>query len=120
MPSRRAVALFSLAACAMRFVLVSAADADRWWAHVKFLAYYSLQCRDTGSAGYRKAADYVAGEFQKAGLAPGGLKGYLLPVRFRSRTVTSVQFTITGVAPTTRNIGLAELQAYATDPASRG
>jgi Zn-dependent M28 family amino/carboxypeptidase len=63
------------------------AEADRWWAHVRFLADDALEGRDTGSPGYRKAAAYVAGEFQKAGLAPAGTDGYLQPVTFRSRRI---------------------------------
>jgi hypothetical protein len=61
------------------------AEADRWWAHVRFLADDALEGRDTGSPGYRKAAAYVAGEFQKAGLTPAGTDGYMQPVKFRSR-----------------------------------
>ncbi len=63
------------------------AEADRWWAHVRFLADDALEGRDTGSPGYRKAAAYVAGEFQKAGLSPAGTDGYLQPVTFRSRRI---------------------------------
>ena len=63
------------------------AQADRWWAHVRFLADDSLEGRDTGSAGYRKAAAYVAREFEKAGLQPAGTDGYLQPVQFRSRRI---------------------------------
>ena len=37
----------------------------RWWTHVKALANDGLQGRDTGSEGYRKAADYVAQKFQR-------------------------------------------------------
>jgi Peptidase family M28 len=63
------------------------AEADRWWAHVRYLADDALEGRDTGSPGYRKAAAYVAGEFQKAGLSPAGTDGYLQPVTFRSRRI---------------------------------
>jgi Zn-dependent M28 family amino/carboxypeptidase len=61
--------------------------AERWWSHVKFLADDALQGRDTGSEGHRKAAAYVAAEFEKAGLKPGGVGGYLQPVKFRSRRI---------------------------------
>ena len=66
---------------------VSAAEADRWWSHVKFLADDRLQGRDTGSDGHRKAAEYVAAEFRRTGLEPGGVNGYLQPVAFRSRRI---------------------------------
>ena len=44
------------------------ADGNTWWKHIEFLADDALQGRNTGSAGHRRAADYVAGQFKKAGL----------------------------------------------------
>lgn len=41
-------------------------------AHVKFLASEDLEGRGLGSDGLDKAAEYIAAEFQKAGLKPGG------------------------------------------------
>jgi hypothetical protein len=64
-----------------------APDGRRWWSHVVFLADDALQGRDTGSPGHRKAAEYVAREFQKAGLQPAGTQGYLQPVHLKSRTI---------------------------------
>jgi Zn-dependent M28 family amino/carboxypeptidase len=58
------------------------ARGKRWWAHVEFLADDKLEGRDTGSAGFEKAADYVAGQFAGAGLKPAGVKGYRQPVEF--------------------------------------
>ena len=43
-----------------------APDGQRWWSHVAFLADDALEGRDTGSEGHRKAAEYVAREFEKA------------------------------------------------------
>ena len=63
------------------------AAADRWWAHVQFLADDALEGRDTGSDGYRKAAAYVAAEFEKAGLRPAGTNGFLQPIKLRSRRI---------------------------------
>ena len=62
-------------------------DGDRWWSHVRFLADDKLEGRDTGSAGHRKAAEYVAGEFQRLGLKPAGTEGYVQPVKFLSKTI---------------------------------
>ena len=59
--------------------------AERWWSHVTFLANDSMKGRDTGSPEHRKAAEYIADHFKRAGLAPGGTKGYFQPVPFRSR-----------------------------------
>jgi Zn-dependent M28 family amino/carboxypeptidase len=48
----------------------------RWWAHVVALANDGMEGRDTGSPAYKRAAAYVAAEFEKAGLKPAGEKGY--------------------------------------------
>ena len=50
------------------------ADQTRWWGHVKTLADDSLEGRQTGSDGYRKAASYVAEQFEQAGLKPAGTR----------------------------------------------
>ncbi len=42
---------------------VDTSDGQRWWSHVAVLADDKLEGRVTGSAGHRKAAEYVAGEF---------------------------------------------------------
>ncbi|MEX2260851.1 MAG: M20/M25/M40 family metallo-hydrolase [Bryobacteraceae bacterium] len=62
-----------------------ASEAHRWWAHVAYLADDKLEGRNAGSPGHRKAAEYVAGEFQRLGLRPAGASGYLQPVRLESR-----------------------------------
>ena len=50
-------------------------DGERALAHVKFLASDELKGRKAGTPAYRRAAEYVAAEMQKAGLKPGGDKG---------------------------------------------
>jgi len=72
----------------------AAGDADRWWAHVAFLASDDLQGRDTGSEGHKKAAAYVADRFKAAGLAPAGTSGYLQPVQFTSRKIVEAQSSL--------------------------
>jgi Zn-dependent M28 family amino/carboxypeptidase len=62
-------------------------DGVRWWSHVAVLADDRLEGRDTGSAGHRKAAEYVAGEFARAGLLPAGTAGYFQPVKLRSKEI---------------------------------
>ena len=59
----------------------------RWWSHVSALADDKLEGRDTGSEGHRKAAEYVAREFEKLGLEPAGTTGYIQPVKFRSKEI---------------------------------
>lgn len=58
------------------FVLTAAetdwkAAGKAWWAHIEFLADDKLEGRNVGSKGYEAAADYVAGQFERAGLKPG-------------------------------------------------
>ncbi|HYO63011.1 MAG TPA: M28 family metallopeptidase [Pyrinomonadaceae bacterium] len=65
-----------------------------WWSHVAFLADDRLEGRDTGSAGYRAAAEYVAREFRRAGLKPAGTRGFMQAVRFRSRRIVEEQSSL--------------------------
>ena len=57
-------------------------DGNSWWSHVKFLADDSLEGRDTGSEGLRKAQTYAVEQFKKAGLEPAGSDGFYQPVSF--------------------------------------
>jgi Zn-dependent M28 family amino/carboxypeptidase len=57
-------------------------DGNTWWAHVKFLADDSLEGRDTGSEGLRKAEAYAVEQLQKAGLEPAGSNGFYQSVHF--------------------------------------
>ena len=74
--------------------------ADRIRAHVEFLASDLLEGRDTGSRGHRIAANYVAAEFRKLGLKPGGTNGsWFVEVPFRRATLAAtptVDVTING------------------------
>jgi Zn-dependent M28 family amino/carboxypeptidase len=60
---------------------------QQWWAHVSFLASDDLEGRDAGSAGHRKAAEYVADRFKRDGLKPAGTSGFFQAVRFHSRRI---------------------------------
>ncbi|HET6930137.1 MAG TPA: hypothetical protein VFI45_07430, partial [Candidatus Acidoferrum sp.] len=57
-------------------------DGNTWWSHVKYLADDSLEGRDTGSEGLRKAQAYAVEQFKKAGLEPAGTDGFYQPVSF--------------------------------------
>ncbi len=63
----------------------------RWWAHVQYLADDRLEGRLTGSAGYRKAAAYVAQHFKEYGLEPAGERGYFQPVPFEVQRVIAAE-----------------------------
>ncbi len=75
--------------------IARAADGDRWLAHVATLADDKLEGRETGSPGHRKAAEYVAAEFAKAGLKPAGTDGFLQPVSFKSKTIDEAHSSLT-------------------------
>jgi hypothetical protein len=64
-----------------------AAEIERWWAHVVYLADDAMKGRQTGSPEHKRAAEYVADQFKKIGLRPGAGAGYLQPVPFVSRRV---------------------------------
>jgi len=70
------------------------ADSKRWWAHVSALANDGMEGRNTGSPAHKRAADYVAAEFKKAGLTPVGSKGYIQPVKFQSRQIVEAQCSL--------------------------
>lgn len=60
-------------------------EGKRWWSHIQVLADDNMEGRNTGSEGYRKAAVYVAGEFERAGLKPAGTNGYSQGMQFSVR-----------------------------------
>ena len=74
--------------------------ADRIRAHVEFLASDLLEGRETGSRGHRIAANYVASEFRKLGLKPGGRDGsWFVEVPFRRATQagpSAISMTLNG------------------------
>jgi Zn-dependent M28 family amino/carboxypeptidase len=70
-------------------------DGRRWWSHVLILADDKLEGRGTGTEGHRKAAEYVAREFERAGLKPAGTDGYFQPVRLMSREIDEAHSSLT-------------------------
>src|SRR5215813_7971025 len=58
-----------------------------WWAHVEALANDGMEGRNTGSPAHKRAAEYVAAQFRKAGFEPAGLNGYIQPVAFKTRRI---------------------------------
>jgi len=87
----KTVILTGMAAAMVRLTPTTGAadapDGERWWSHVLVLADDKLEGRNTGSDGHRKAADYVAREFARAGLKSAGTEGFLQPVRLVSRAI---------------------------------
>src|SRR5580658_4582178 len=74
------IGAIAIAACS--WLAAGAPDGSRWWSYVEFLASDKLEGRNTGSEGHRKAADFVAAQFERDGLKPAGTQGYIQPVKF--------------------------------------
>ena len=60
----------------------------------KALANDGMEGRNTGSPAHKRAADYVAAQFQKAGLEPAGIGGYIQPVQFKTRRIVEAQSSL--------------------------
>jgi hypothetical protein len=63
------------------------AEGERWWKHVQVLADDKMEGRNAGSPGHRRAAEYVAAEFERAGLKPAGTDAFMQPVALRTRQI---------------------------------
>jgi Zn-dependent M28 family amino/carboxypeptidase len=77
---------------------VSHFDGNSWWSHVKYLADDSLEGRDTGSEGLRKAQAYAVEQFRKAGLEPAGADGFYQPVSFMQYELDEAKSSLALVA----------------------
>jgi Zn-dependent M28 family amino/carboxypeptidase len=73
----------------------NAPDGARWWSHVEFLASDKLEGRNTGSEGHRKAAEYVAAQFERDGLKPAGEQGFIQPVKFITKELDEARSSLT-------------------------
>jgi hypothetical protein len=62
-----------------------AQEGKRWWSHIEVLADDKMEGRNTGSEGHKRAAQFVATEFERSGLNPAGTSGYIQPVKFNVR-----------------------------------
>jgi Zn-dependent M28 family amino/carboxypeptidase len=96
MRSAQLAILFLLCAAASptQQLSVSHFDGNSWWAHVKYLADDSLEGRDTGSEGLRKAQAYAVEQIQKAGLEPAGTNGFYQPIRFNQYEVDEAKSSL--------------------------
>src|ERR1700739_4673488 len=62
-------------------------DGKSWWDHVKVLADDSMEGRETGSLGLRKAEAYVVEQLKRGGLEPAGTDGFYQNVKFVQRQI---------------------------------
>ncbi len=83
------------AAIALAAPVPLAAQAEAWWSHVTALAHDSMRGRQTGSPEHRKAAEYVAAAFGRAGLRPAGSDGWFQPVPFTVRRIREERSSVT-------------------------
>ncbi len=77
------------------------ADTKAWWHTTEDLSGDSMEGRDTGSAAYQRAAEYVAKRFAAAGLKPAGEgSGFFQPVPMHQIDVLpeGTSFTLSGGA----------------------
>ena len=102
--------------------LLAADEAARWWSYVEYLASDAMEGRNTGSEGHRKAAEYVAAQFQQAGLTPAGEgNSFIQPVEFLTKQLDESQSSLAlrtpaGVKPL--RFGDDAIIATRVDPAS--
>ncbi|MDQ1407106.1 MAG: hypothetical protein QOG55_2735, partial [Acidobacteriaceae bacterium] len=73
-------------------------DGKSWWAYVTFLADDSLEGRNTGSEGLRKAQAYAVEQLKKAGFQPAGTDGFYQPVHFTQFQVDESKSSLALVA----------------------
>lgn len=62
-------------------------DGKSWWDHVKVIADESMEGRETGSLGLRKAEAYAVEQLKRAGLEPAGTDGFYQDIQFVQRQI---------------------------------
>ena len=66
------------------FVFAQEISVDRIKKDVTYLVFDKLKGRGTSTKGEKKAAKYIASEFEKSGLIPKGTEGYYQPFTFNT------------------------------------
>jgi hypothetical protein len=94
------------------------ADTLAWWHTTEALSNDGMEGRDTGSAAYQRAAEYVANLFKAAGLEPAGENGsYLQSVPMHETSVTPEGTSFTLVDRDGSETALIFLQQISIAPA---
>ncbi|HWZ51017.1 MAG TPA: M28 family peptidase [Granulicella sp.] len=95
------------------------ADTRAWWHTTEALSGDDMEGRDTGSAAYQRAAEYVAGRFQRAGLAPAGEDhSYFQPVRVHEVAVGAAGTSFTLLREKGGSLPIAFLEQITVNPAA--
>jgi Zn-dependent M28 family amino/carboxypeptidase len=89
-----------------------------WWHTTEALSNDGMEGRDTGSAAYQRAAEYVANRFKAAGLEPAGENGsYFQSVPMHEISVTPEGTSFTLIGGDGSGTALAFLQKISIAPA---
>src|SRR5262245_18370705 len=62
-------------------------DGKTWWDHVKVIADDSMEGRETGILGLRKAEAYAVQQLKCTGLEPAGTDGFYQNIQFVQRQI---------------------------------
>jgi hypothetical protein len=95
-------------------------DTLAWWHTTEALSNDSMEGRDTGTAAYQRAAEYVADRFKAAGLKPAGDDGTYfqrVPMHEVDTTVAGTSFVVERKATTLAFAFLQEMTATWTPEA---
>src|SRR2546421_10091768 len=84
-----ATGILALIGAAALVAAPKAPDANRWWSHILFLADDKLEGRESGSEGHRRAAAYVAAQFERS-----GLQSTIQPVKLRTRRIVEARSSL--------------------------
>jgi len=95
--------LVSVVLAGTLFAADLAQEGQRWWSHIQVLADDKMEGRNTGSEGHKRAALYVAEQFDNAGLAPAGTSGYMQAVKFNVTQIDEPQSSLV-VAKKVKNV----------------
>jgi hypothetical protein len=122
------IALLLLAACVSasaqyqphsRDKQIHDADTLAWWHTTEDLSGDAMEGRDTGTAAYQRAADYVAKRFQLAGLKPAGENGsYFQTVPMHEVSVDSAGTSFTLHRDSGSDLPIEFLQQITIAPAA--
>jgi len=95
--------LASILVAGTLFAADLAQEGQRWWSHIQVLADDKMEGRNTGSEGHKRAALYVAEQFDNAGLAPAGTAGYMQAVKLNVTQIDEPQSSFS-VAKKVKNV----------------